>query len=315
MRIIDAHTHPFGNRRADLTGKIKSRRDAVLLRLTDPALFAQVWDVTDDMTDALLEDMDANGIAMALIQSPPGAPADFFKAAAARHANRLVGIASVNQGVFHQYDPGSSEAKSAGSTIPKPNLDAFADALRYQIKTLGFGGVGEGVNYVFSQSIAPDEVARDLMPVMEILDQYRVPIMFSTAWNQFGKPMHKGIPFFVDDLAIAFPKVPIILTKMGRGYDFIFEVCLCIAFKHLNVYLDTVQAPAPHIARAVAEIGADHVLYGSDWDRTWRELGRASEHSNIYRQTMAPTLEAGLDAEAKSWIFGRTATELFKLAS
>lgn len=311
--IIDSHTHPFGNARADLTGKIKTRRDAVLLRLTDPKLFAQVWDVTDDLSETLLSDMDANGIDMALIQSPPGAPADFFREATRRHPQRFIGICSVNQGVFHQYDQAEDQSRPIPSNIPNARIDAFAEAIGFQVKELGFKGVGEGVNYVFSQSVAPDEVAKDLMPVMEILDQYRLPIMFSTAWNQFGKPIHKGIPFFVDDLAIAFPNVPIILTKMGRGYDFIFEVCLCIAFKHLNVYLDTVQAPARHIARAVAEIGANRVLYGSDWDRTWRELGHADGKSNIYTQTLSVVDDAGLSPDDKNWVLSRTAAELYRL--
>lgn len=310
--IIDSHTHPFGNAKADLTGKIKSRRDAVLLRLTDPDLFAQLWGNPDDLSETLLADMDENGVGMALIQSPPGGRADFFKAATERRPDRFIGLCSVNQGVFHLYDRGQDGGRPA-ETSQKAKLDAFAEAVRYQVRELGFRGVGEGVNYVFSNKVAPDEVAKDLMPIMEILDEYRVPIMFSTAWNQFGRPIHKGIPYFVDDLAIAFPNVPIILTKMGRGYDFIFEVCLCIAFKHLNVYLDTVQAPARHIARAVAEVGADRVLYGSDWDRIWRELGRADGRSNIYRQSLSPIEEAGLAKEDRDWVLGRTAAELYRI--
>ncbi len=310
MKIIDSHTHPFGNIKADLKGKIKSRRDAVLLRLTDPALFAQVWDSTDDLSDWLLADMDENGIDQALIQSPPGGRADFFSDSIARHPDRLVGICSVNQGVFHQYD-----GKDAASRLSVTNaaLGSFEETLAFQVKKLGYRGIGEGVNYVFSQSTTPDDVARDLMPVMELIDRYRIPVMFSTAWNQFGKPIHKGIPYFVDDLAIAFPNVPIILTKMGRGYDFIFEVCLCIAFKHLNVYLDTVQAPARHIARSVEEIGANRVLFGSDWDRTWRELGSADGKSNIYRNALNVLHEARLSDTDKEWVLGRTAAELYGL--
>ena len=54
MKIIDSHTHPFGNPKADLRGRIRSRRDAVLLRVTDPDLFAQVWDAPQDLTGELL---------------------------------------------------------------------------------------------------------------------------------------------------------------------------------------------------------------------------------------------------------------------
>jgi hypothetical protein len=305
MRIIDSHTHPFGNPRLRLEGLVKTRRDAVLLRVTHPDIFAQVWDSPEDMTDLLIGDMDRNGIDMTLIQHPPGAERDFFAGALKRHPGRLVGISSVAASIFHTYDKGMSEVKAADP------IDQFSALLTYHVRELGFRGVGEGVNYVFSHKIAPDEVAKDLYPAMEIIRDLGVPVMFSTAWNQFGKPAHKGVPNFVDDLAIQFPTVPIILTKMGRGYDFIFEVCLLIAFKNMNVYLDTVQAPAKHIVRAVQEVGADRVLYGSDWDTTWRAMGE--HYGGLYPSTLSVIEATGLPQSDKEWILGRTAAELYKL--
>jgi len=100
---------------------------------------------------------------------------------------------------------------------------------------------------------------------------------------------------------------------MGRGFDFIFEACLVVAFKHQNVYLDTVQAPAHHIDRVVREIGANRVLFGSDWDRISGELGRADGHSNIYTQAFAIIEEAPTPKEEKEWIYWRTAGELYEL--
>ena len=90
-------------------------------------------------------------------------------------------------------------------------------------------------------------------------------------------------------------------------------MCLLIAFKHQNVYLDTVQAPAKHIARAVKEVGADRVLFGSDWDRVWREMGLAGGNSNIYRSALAVIEEAGLSADEKEQVLSRTAAELYRL--
>ena len=311
MKIIDSHTHPFGNPKANLAGRIRSRRDAVLLRVTDPALFAQVWDDPQDLTDELLADMDKNGVDTALIQTPPGGRADFFAEAIRNNPKRLIGISAVSQSVFRQYEGADPAARLE---VKNAAVEKFAETLRIQVGELGYRGVGEGVNYVFSQSTTPDDIARDLMPAMEAIARYRIPVMFSTAWNQFGKPVHKGIPYFVDDLAIAFPQVPFILTKMGRGYDFIFEVCLLVAFKHMNVYLDTVQAPPQHIARAVREIGANRVLFGSDWDCIWREMGRADGRSNIYSQAFEVLDQAGLSADDREWVLGRTAAELYQLA-
>jgi Amidohydrolase len=68
--------------------------------------------------------------------------------------------------------------------------------------------------------------------------------------------------------------MPIIITKMGRGYSFIFEMPLAIAFKHPNIYFDVVQATPAHIERAVEELGADQIMFGTDWSPTcWAEAG------------------------------------------
>jgi predicted TIM-barrel fold metal-dependent hydrolase len=308
--IIDSHAHPFGNPNVDLRGKIRSQRDAVLLRVREPDTFRQLWSNPHDLTEEMLNDMDANGIEKALIQTAPGENLDFLAAALRKHPTRFFGMCSAPRGITKRY---SNSAPVMDEDVTRAMLDDFDRILDYQIKTLGFRGVGEGVNYVFTQAAETSDIVRDLLPVMEVLDQHRVPIMFSTAWTQFGTPIDKAIPYFVDELAAAFPQVPIILTKMGRGYDFLFEICLFIAFKHTNVYLDSVQAPARHIARAVKEIGADRVLFGSDWDLVWRELGQSDGQSNIYSNALAVLRDAGLSQEDQDWVLRRTATELYQL--
>ena len=97
-----------------------------------------------------------------------------------------------------------------------------------------------------------------------ILARYRVPVMFLTGWTQFSTPLYHGMPLFADVLAEWFPEVPIIITKMGRGYSFIFEMALAVAYKHPNVYFDIVQAPPEHIERGVRGIGrrSHHVRHG-----------------------------------------------------
>ena len=160
----------------------------------------------------------------------------------------------------------------------------------------------------FSEESEPDKIARDLMPVMEIMDEHKVPVMIHTAWTQFGTRLYHGIPMFVDDLAERFPEIPFTLTKMGRGYNFIFEICLALATKHDNVYLDTVQAPAEHVARAVREIGAERVIYGTDWDPTWRPLNLPE---GIYPRTLAVIDRVGLSDDQKEWVLAKTAASLY----
>ena len=162
----------------------------------------------------------------------------------------------------------------------------------------------------FSSESAPDKIANDLTPLLEVLAKHKLPIMFQTAWTQFGTPIYHGVPVFVDDLAERFPEVPFIITKMGRGYDALFEICLMIAFKHDNVYLDTVQSRPEHVARAVAEIGADRVIFGTDWEQTWAAL---SSPSDIYTRSIKIVDDSGISESEKEWVFGKTASMLFKM--
>jgi predicted TIM-barrel fold metal-dependent hydrolase len=144
--------------------------------------------------------------------------------------------------------------------------------------------------------------------LLEILARHRMPIMFQTAWTQFGTPIYHGVPTFVDDLAERFPEVPFIITKMGRGYDALFEMCLLIAFKHDNVYLDTVQSKPAHVARAVAEVGAERVIFGTDWEQTWAALKTPAD---IYSRSLAIVDDSGITEAQKEWVLGKTAATLF----
>ena len=196
----------------------------------------------------------------------------------------------------------------AGGPTQKPDLNQFADNVRHWVKDLGLRGFGEFGVRTFSEESDPSMIARDLMPVMEIINEYKIPVLIHTAWTQFGTKLYHGIPMFVDDLAEQFPEIPFVLTKMGRGYNFIFEICIALAMKHDNVYLDTVQSPPEHVARAVREVGAERVMYGTDWDPTWRPL---SLPEGIYGRTLAVIEDVGLTDDQKEQVLGKTSAALY----
>lgn len=296
--IIDAHTHPFGNRGLDLSPYIKTVRDPILLRRRQPALFQEMLKGTDDLTEEMLAAMDAAGIDKAVVQSRGIGTNEAVAEAVRRHPDRFVGLF---RPVYNTRISGPQEAM---------DYKELAQSMRYWVKDLGLRGMGEIRVGRFSSESSPDKIARDLMPLLEVLAEHRMPIMFQTAWTQFGTPIYHGVPGFVDDLAERFPEVPFIITKMGRGYDALFEMCLLIAFKHDNVYLDTVQSKPAHVARAVAEIGADRVIFGTDWEQTWAALKTPED---IYTRSIAIVDQAGLTEAQKEWVFGKTAATLFNI--
>jgi predicted TIM-barrel fold metal-dependent hydrolase len=297
--IYDIHTHPFGNPKVDLSDKVRSRRDAVLLRFTHPCCYRDIWGDAVDLTDLLLEDMDANGVSKALLQPPVGEDPSIVAAVVKKHPDRFAALFKLGGDAFF--------GETAHTRKP-PDRAAIREAVDYQVRELGFKGLGEFAVREFTQESDPHRIAKDLGPLMEVLAEYRVPVMIPTAWTQFGTPLAHGIPLFVDELAERHPEVPMILMKMGRGYEFIFEMCLAIAYTHTNVYLETSQSPAQHIARAARELGTERMMFGTDWTHTWRA---ANAGAGIYRRSIDVIEASGLSERDRAKILGGTAIELF----
>jgi len=296
IRIIDMHTHPFGNRGLDLGPHIKSVRDPILMRRRNPEVFKEMLKGTDDLTEDLIVEMDKFGVDKAVIQSRGIGTNEDVARAVKKHPDRLAGL----------FRPVYNTSISG----PQAPID-YAELGRqvdYWVKELKLKGMGEMRVGRYTSESAPDRIAKDLTPLFEILARHKMPIMFQTAWTQFGTPIYHGMPLFIDDLAERFPEVPIVITKMGRGYDFLFEMCLIVAFKHDNVYLDTVQSKPAHVARAVAEIGAERVMFGTDWEQTWSALKTPDD---LYTRSLAIVNDSGISDAQKAWVLGKTAATLY----
>ena len=67
-------------------------------------------------------------------------------------------------------------------------------------------------------------------------------------------------------------------------------------------------APGEQIARAVAELGADRVLHGTDWSMSWRQ---ANMPNGIYNNTLAVIDDANLSAADKEMVLGETCALVF----
>ena len=299
--IIDVHCHPFGNPACDLTEHIKVKRDAVLLRRKQPDLFAEQWGVLEDISDLLIHDMDERGVDVAVVQASVGEPADKVAEAVKKYPDRFIGLCSTGHYDFY---PGTHPV------LEKPDYVKLTEDIRYQVEELGFRGLGEVAVRLFSNESAPDRIAKDMIPLMEILNQHKIPVMLLTAWTQFGTPLYHGLPLYMDDLAESFPDVPIIVMKMGRGYDSFFEMALALATKHDNIYLETAQAPMAHIERAVREVGSSRVIFGTDWCSTWRQLAAPN---NMFGLAVDALDKTDISKEDLDWILCKTAATLFKI--
>jgi predicted TIM-barrel fold metal-dependent hydrolase len=120
------------------------------------------------------------------------------------------------------------------------------------------------------QLFSPNAYKRgDLWQLAEIYrecEERRVPVMFHTGTSIFPKARNVfSDPMPIDDVAIDFPKLPIILAHSGR--PLYGETALFLARRHANVYLELSGIPPKALLRYVPRLPelAHKTLWGTDW--------------------------------------------------
>jgi predicted TIM-barrel fold metal-dependent hydrolase len=128
-----------------------------------------------------------------------------------------------------------------------------------------------------------------LRSVYEEAQRLRLPVMIHTGTSIFpGARSRTGEPMAVDDVAVDFPDLRIVIAHGGRPLW--MEQAFFLVRRFPNVFMDVSSIPPKGVLRyfpRLAEI-ADKVLYGSDWPapgvrsmadnlRDFRALGLAED--------------------------------------
>lgn len=281
--MIDAHVHYLRPEWCDALWSPESRRSSAQW----PRISLRMAALADP--DLLLRSLDARAVDRAVIfpelsmapgpQSPGGRPAalaltramnDATAALVARHPTRLSGLAVVN-----------------------PLGDA-ADLveLKRAVLALGLRGVAVGASYRGETIDAP--AARPFLELVQALD---VPLVLhpsaESGWQMprdFGLDLLVGMPMDLAALAVrllisgkveAFPRLRIVLPHLGGGLLTLLgwlEAHTALPSPSLQAracrfWVDAATATPAALALAVATLGADHVLYGSDWPLSTSQAG------------------------------------------
>jgi len=105
-----------------------------------------------------------------------------------------------------------------------------------------------------------------LRAIYDEAQRLRLPVMIHTGTSVFpGARSRLGDPMAVDDVAVDFPNLTVILAHGGRPLW--MEQAFFLIRRFPNVYMDVSSIPPKAILRyfpRLAEV-ADKVLYGSDW--------------------------------------------------
>lgn len=301
--IIDSHVHVLSYPSlSDLSDKIRTTEDLISFRTRYPDLYnATLTESPVDNSQHLISDMNRHRVTCALVQARPGSVTNSQVAEAVRkHPGRLFGLLRI----------GHDQEAAGYLDDPTPVREKAPEEIEFCIEKLHMKGMGEAFIRAFTTEIHPEKIAKDLDPIMKSLAKYKAPIQFPTAWSQFPGGLYYGNPIFVDEVAQRHPDVPIILTKMGRGIGYYFDTSLTVAQRNTNVYFDTVGTIGSHLRIAIDKIGAERIMFGTDWSATWRWISKPADLHTIRLKTLD---DAGLSDSEREQILWKTAARLFKL--
>jgi uncharacterized protein len=151
-----------------------------------------------------------------------------------------------------------------GSVNPLHELDVRAEIRR--VLDLGIGLIKIHPPH---QLFSPNAYRGELWQLAEIYrecEERGVPVMFHTGTSIFPRARNVfADPMPIDDVAIDFPRLPIILAHAGR--PLYGETALFLARRHKNVHLEISGIPPKTLPRYVPRLAsmADKVLWGTDW--------------------------------------------------
>lgn len=150
--------------------------------------------------------------------------------------------------------------------VPFCNVNPYLVAhpgreLERLVHTFGFHGVKLQPSY---QYFYPND--RLLYPLYAKAEELGIPAMFHTGSSIFrGARLKYAEPMLLDDVAVDFPGLTIIMAHSGRG--FWYEQAFFLARLHANVFMEIAGLPPQRLLDYFPDLerNAEKVIYGSDW--------------------------------------------------
>ena len=180
-------------------------------------------------------------------------------------APEVIGFTNgVNQFVADYVKENPKRLLSCGSLHPRHTTNVLADVeliLRLGIQMIKI--------HPPHQLLFPNDYlsgAKELEIIYRAAEANGVPVMFHTGTSIFPGARNKyGDPIYVDDVAVDFPKLKILLAHGGRPLW--MQTAFFLIRRHPNVYLDISGIPPKTLLKYFPRLDeiAHKTLFGTDW--------------------------------------------------
>lgn len=137
----------------------------------------------------------------------------------------------------------------------------LGDELRRKVEDQGFRGVKLYPTY---QHYYLNETR--MYPLYQAAQELTIPILIHTGSSVFkGTRLKYGDPLHLDDVAVDFPRLNLIMAHSGRG--FWYDRAFFLSKAHANVYMEISGLPPAKLLTYFPELArnTDKVIFGSDW--------------------------------------------------
>jgi hypothetical protein len=263
-----------------------------------------------DYTNELIAAMDQHGIAQAAMNPGPETYETVVKNDVLPHLDRFV------------RSSGMPTEESKGKELT-PQL--MAEIYRTHLERDGCVLIGERSGDAFTSLLRQGKyTAKDLKPMADVVMEHDVPVQMHTGWSATltrpgaGRGYRAAWRWAEDIGAILteYPDVKFILAHTGGelatpdGWE-----AVRLAFSFDNAYVDTAKSPPEIVSEVVRGIGAERVLFGSDWNRPQiMEYGPYNLRAVYqYWWNLNTIANADLTEDQRDWILYKSARKLLKL--
>jgi hypothetical protein len=267
-------------------------------------------DVWTNYTDELIASMDRYGIAMGALNPAFTTFEEVVKTSYLPHKDRFVLSAGL--------PTAKTKPLPAGSLSPEDIAAIYEE----QLTQYGAKFIGETAGSFALWQLMPKYSMKQLKPFADVMLKHDIPIQIHTGWSPTGRST-ASVYDTANEWAAqlgkfmsAYPEIKLIMAHEGGQFpqlDGWEAIRLLYSFD--NVYADTAKSPPEIITAAVRGIGAERVIFGSDWNRPQlKEYGpfflRAAYQQwwNLNNVAMADISE-----DERDWVLYKSAHKLLKL--
>ena len=175
----------------------------------------------------------------------------------------------------------------------------LASTLESYVKDSGVKGLKLLPSYQF---FYPNEAR--LYPLYAKARDLEIPVIFHIGSSIFkGTRLKYCDPVYLDDIAVDFPDLNIIMAHSGRG--FWYDACFFLSRFHKNVYMDITGLPPKKLLEYFPELdkNGEKVIFGSDWPAIPKGI---NENIEVIKALPLSdrTIEAMLYGNAQKILFG-----------